>query len=265
MYVSTYVRMYVWTYVRMYVCTYVCMHMCLSVCMYVCMSVCMYVCMYVCLSVCLSVCMYVCMYVCIFQWSRPCVSYVKDMARPPRHRRPCPGHPLPPARLVARMGHHCMLEMFILYIHMHIHVCIYIYKYIDRYRHLHTSHGNQKKQNHMNADGCGSDPGPQWTACTMMLLAVGVRDTTMATNHFPVATGPGIRRDTWALRSMAFHGDGSLWNMIFSDFPMENVFWNCLMILNSQMPSICENLRPRMAWNQLFFWESVEGQPQSIF
>ena len=81
-------------------------------------------------------------------------------------------------------------------IYTYAYSCMYIYKYIDRYRHLHTSHGNQKKQNHMNADGCGSDPGPQWTACTMMLLAVGVRDTTMATNHFPVATGPGISRDT---------------------------------------------------------------------
>ena len=32
--------------------------------------------------------------------------------------------------------------------------------------------------------------------CTMMLLAVGVRDTTMATNHLPVMAGPGMRRET---------------------------------------------------------------------
>lgn len=33
-------------------------------------------------------------------------------------------------------------------------------------------------------------------ACTMMLLAVGVSDTTMATSHLPGSAGPGSSRET---------------------------------------------------------------------
>ena len=84
------------TYMRTYIYIYVCVHVNIYVC--VCVCACTYVCIYS------HMYMFLTVYMHAFNGPDPMIlCQLRQGHGQTRRRRPCPGHPPPPARLVARM------------------------------------------------------------------------------------------------------------------------------------------------------------------